>query len=86
LDDFETIVGGEKPHAADAGTVHDLFALVHVGVDPLVHWVLLSNPGGGWFGAGDGSCGGFFDIGDGHVQHDAFSWELNETRFDYVSM
>eukprot|EP00978_Attheya_sp_CCMP212_P039438 scaffold205062_cov55-Attheya_sp.AAC.1 len=44
LEDFETIGIGEEAHATDTGVVDQLFALVRVGIDPLVHRVLLAFP------------------------------------------
>eukprot|EP00978_Attheya_sp_CCMP212_P022849 scaffold68857_cov39-Attheya_sp.AAC.1 len=73
---LKTIVGGEEAHAAYTRAVDKFFALVDVGVDPLVQGALFCVPSCGRFGAGYGSRGGFLDFSDGHVKHDdVLGWE-----------
>eukprot|EP00978_Attheya_sp_CCMP212_P011068 scaffold26998_cov28-Attheya_sp.AAC.1 len=65
LEQFETIVRGEEPHAAHAWVMDQFFALVGGAVDPLGDWVFFWIPGGWFLGTGDGARGDGLDLFDG---------------------
>eukprot|EP00978_Attheya_sp_CCMP212_P009261 scaffold21870_cov47-Attheya_sp.AAC.5 len=72
LEQLETIVRGEEPHATHAGVIDQFFALVGGAVDPLGDWVFLGIPGSWFLGTGDGASSDGLDFVDGLGKHDGF--------------